>query len=87
MTMFVVEGGMGRLVMAAHNSRSAVSICRKKYGTVNDPIIARAASQADMVEHLRGGAVFFDEDGSIMDPFDAYPLAGLAVPQKFARAS
>ena len=48
MKLFVVEGGMGRLIAQAATASQASASARRKYGTVNAPFTARVATKDEM---------------------------------------
>lgn len=77
MPMFFVECGAGVFAMKAMTKRAATAYARRTFGTMNQPFVTREASQNSLADHLRAGAVFFEEDGSIMAIERAFDLAGL----------
>lgn len=79
--LFVTEGSIGRAVVLAKTIGGAQSFMRKRYGSLGGPYHSRRATQEDLREHLRGGAVFFDAQAETSMPRDeAYALAGLTPP-------
>lgn len=78
MKLFVTEGDVGRAVIRAKTIGGAQSFMRKRYGSIGGPYRSRQATQEDLQEQLRWGAMFFDAETATSMPRDeAYALAGL----------
>lgn len=72
--MFMVECRRGRFALRAASRRQATTYARREYGLDARPFTAKPASVADLQEHLRCGAVFFDVDDTTIPRDEAYAM-------------
>lgn len=76
MKMYLTESCHYRLVIRAKTGRAATAWAARRYGTVVGPFQSRAATQAELREHLKAGAVFWDAvTRAPMEREEAYALA------------